>query len=42
MYKETFGVNMLSFIDKVGHLNIKGNLFFATFAFYPYKEAIFK
>lgn len=42
MYKETFGVNMLSFIDKVGHLNIKENIFFATFAFYPYKEAIFK
>ena len=28
MYKETFGVNMLSFIDKVGHLNIKENIFF--------------
>ena len=40
--KNTFVVNMLSFIDKVGHLNIKENIFFATFAFYPYKEAIFK
>ena len=38
MYKETFGVNMLSFIDKVGHLNIKENIFLQLLLFILIKK----